>query len=148
MPARLFPMVVLLVLDRALSWMKNFSRLRLVDSASFGSGPSLDVKRRQRPFPILDDHVGPIEANLVRWSRQIMQTFFGCHVIFSMAFSDVSCCLLWFCVVGGRGLRDVCTWGWCPESGQCETCRCRQFLFRFRAPRVRKPTSGIENARG
>ena len=59
---RLFPMVLLIVLDRGLSWMKNFSRLRLVDPVLFGSGPSLDVKGRQRPFSILADHVGPVEG--------------------------------------------------------------------------------------
>ena len=50
-------------------------------------------------------------------------------------------------VVGGPGL-DVCTWGRRPERGQCETFLCQQFLFRPRAPRVRKPTSGIEDAHG
>ena len=42
--------------------MKNFSRLTLVDPVLFGSGPFLDVKGRQRPFSILDDHVGPVKG--------------------------------------------------------------------------------------
>ena len=134
----------------------------------------LDAKGRQtlpnlgrsRLIPSRGSEMGRHEASLVSWSLQIMQT---CLWVSSdpldCVFGRIMVSSLVLRVVGGRGLsrnvsfarrfpfQDVgeytqtCVHGaGAPNVASAKHVFCQQFLFRPRAPRVRKPTSGIEDA--
>ena len=70
----------------------------------FGSGVSRELKKRQRPFPILDDHVEPVEGIVdgsIRsesgQSESPGNADTPCVLVdLPMTFADVSWCPLWF----------------------------------------------------
>ena len=115
MSVLLFRKVVLIVLDRGpraidslVSLMKHSKPM---DRVLFGQRYLLDAKGRQRPFPILDDHVEPVEGiggSIRGVSGQVESpdNFLGVGVTLSMASPGrlmVSSLVLH--VVGGRALR-------------------------------------------